>query len=67
MSFQTRKTSVHLRNTNDDIFDAFWELSDPPIDRNGINTMIVQKRSKEIGKIAPHHTDALFSFKSKHK
>ncbi len=27
MLFQTRKTSVHLQNTNEDIFDAFWELS----------------------------------------
>ncbi len=32
MSFQTRKTSVHLLNTNEDIFDGIWELSDPPID-----------------------------------
>ncbi len=32
MLFQTRKTFVHLRNTNEDIFDEFRELSDPPID-----------------------------------
>ncbi len=32
---QTRKTFVHLRNTNYDIFDAFFEPSDPPIDRQG--------------------------------
>ncbi len=32
MSFQTRKTFVHLLNTNEDMFDAFRELSDPPID-----------------------------------
>ncbi len=32
MSFQTRKAFVHLRNTNYDIFDELWELSDPPID-----------------------------------
>ncbi len=28
MSFQTRKAFVHLRNTNEDIFDEFRELSD---------------------------------------
>ncbi len=39
MSFQTRKSFVHLRNTNEDIFDAFWRLPDPPIDRNVINTV----------------------------
>ncbi len=51
MSFQTCETSVHLLNTNEDIFDAFWELSDPPIDNNVITTIKVQKRSNEIGKI----------------
>ncbi len=30
MLSQTQKTFVHLRNTNEDIFDEFWELSDPP-------------------------------------
>ncbi len=30
MPFQIRKTFVHVRNKNEDIFDAFWELSDPP-------------------------------------
>ncbi len=34
MSFQTHKTYVHLRNTNLNIFDGIWELSDPPIDSN---------------------------------
>ncbi len=29
MSFQICKTFVHLRNTNEDIFDEIWELSDP--------------------------------------
>ncbi len=38
MSFQTRKTFVHLRNTNEDIFDEFQELSDPPIDIKDPNT-----------------------------
>ncbi len=51
MSFQTRKTSVHLRNTNEDIFDGIWELSDPPIDSDGITRIKVQKRSKDIVKI----------------
>ncbi len=32
MSFQTFKTFIHLQNANEDIFDAFRELSDPPID-----------------------------------
>ncbi len=30
MLFQTRKTFVHLQNTNEDIFDEIQELSDPP-------------------------------------
>ncbi len=31
MSFQTRKTFVHLRNTkNEDIFDEIQKLSDTP-------------------------------------
>ncbi len=41
MSFQTHKTSIHLQNTNEDIFDEFWELSDPPIDSNVITTIKV--------------------------
>ncbi len=28
--FQTRKTFVHLQNTNEDIFDEIQEISDPP-------------------------------------
>jgi len=51
VSFYTRKTAVHLQNTNEDIFDAYSELSDPPIDSNVIYTINVQKRSNEIGKI----------------
>ncbi len=51
MSFQTRKTFVHLQNTNYDIFDEFWELSDPPIDSKDSNTIKVQKRNKDIIKI----------------
>ncbi len=35
MSFQTLKTFIHLQNTNEDIFDAFRELSDPPIRQLG--------------------------------
>ncbi len=30
MLFQTRKTFVHLQNTNEDIFDEIQGLSDPP-------------------------------------
>ncbi len=51
MSFQTRKTFVHLRNTNKNIFDEIRELSDPPIDSKGTITIKVQKRSKDIDKI----------------
>ncbi len=43
MSFQTRKTFVHLWNTNDDIFDEIWELSDPPIDSKATDTFKAQK------------------------
>jgi len=31
MSFQTHKTSVHLWNTNEDLFDEIQELSVPSI------------------------------------
>ncbi len=51
MSFQTCKTFVHLQNTNDGIFDAFRELSDPPIDSKDPYTIKAQKRGKEIVKI----------------
>ncbi len=51
MSFQTCKTFIYLQNTNYDIFDEFWELSDPPIDSKGPTTIKAQKRSKEIVKI----------------
>ncbi len=51
MLFQTRKSFVQLRNINEGIFDAFWQLLDPPIDSNVINMINVQKRSKEICKI----------------
>ncbi len=30
MSFQTRKTFIHLQKTNEDILDEIQELSDPP-------------------------------------
>ncbi len=33
------------------MFDEFRELPDPPIDSNVINTIKVQKRSKDIVKI----------------
>ncbi len=50
MSFQTRRgrssSELKLR-----LFDAFWELSDPPIDSKCPYTVKVQKRSKEIAKI----------------
>ncbi len=51
MSFQTRKTSVYLLNTNVDIFDASRELSDPAKDSKCPYTINVQKHCKEIGKI----------------
>ncbi len=36
------------------MFDAFQDLSDPPVDSNVINTIKVQKRNKEIVKIMWH-------------
>ncbi len=51
MSFQTRKTFVHLQNTNYDICYESRELSDPPIDSNDPNTIKAQKHSKDIVKI----------------
>ncbi len=47
MLFQTCKTSLHLRNTNEDIFDAFRELSVLP-DSKDPYMIEAQKRSKEI-------------------
>ncbi len=51
MSFQTHKTFVHLQNTNEDIFDGIWELSDPPIDSKDITNDQAQKHSMDISKI----------------
>ncbi len=51
MSLQIRKTFVQVQNTNEDIFDKFRELSDPPIDRKDPNMIKAKKRSKEIVKI----------------
>ncbi len=51
MSFQTRKTFVHLQNTNEDIFDAIRELSGPPIESKDPYKINAQKRIKEIVKI----------------
>ncbi len=51
MSFQTSKIFAHFRNKNCNIFDEFWELSDPPIDSKDPNTIKTQKRSKDIVKI----------------
>ncbi len=51
MSLQTCKTFIHLQNTNKYIFDAFWELSDPPIDSKNRYMIKAQKCSKEIIKI----------------
>ncbi len=45
---QTRKTSVHLKNTNEDIFDEIPDLSDPSVDSKGPTTINVQKRGKDI-------------------
>ncbi len=61
MSFQTRETFVHLQNTNEDISDAFWELSDPPIDSTDPNTIKAQKQSKDIVKII-HVTSGVQEF-----
>ncbi len=51
MSLQTRKTSVQLLNTSEDIFDKIQELSDPSIDSKDTATIKVQKCSKDISKI----------------
>ncbi len=45
MSFQICKTFVYLRNTNYDIFDEFWNISDPPIDSKYPYMIKAQKRS----------------------
>ncbi len=54
MSFQMRKSFVHLQNTNLDIllryFDEIWELSDPA-DIHGTTTFKAQKCTKDIIKI----------------
>ncbi len=52
MSFQTSKTFVHLWNTNEDIFDEIWELSDSlALDSNATIMFKTQKGSKDIAKI----------------
>ena len=48
MSFQTCKTFIHLQNTNEDIFDEIWDVSEPAIDRNVFATFKAQKGSKNI-------------------
>ncbi len=50
MSFQTHKTSIHLRNTNEDIFDEIRELSDPAQTAKQRTCSQVHKRSKYICK-----------------
>jgi len=48
MLFQTHKTFVHHRNTNEDIFDEIWKVSEPAIGSNVIATFMAQKASKDI-------------------
>ncbi len=50
MLFQNSKTFAHLQNTNQDIFHASRELSDPPIDSKDPYTIKTWKRSKDIFK-----------------
>ncbi len=50
MSFQIHKTSVHQRNSNEDIFDGIWALR-PYIDSEGPYTIKVQKSTKIIDKV----------------
>ncbi len=47
MSFQTRKTFVHLWNTNSYIYDEIRDLSDPPYS-SATETFKTQKGSKDI-------------------
>ncbi len=55
MSFQTRKTIVHLQNTNLDIFYEIRELSDPPQSATQLKRSQAQKCSKDIGKAVHVH------------
>jgi len=50
MSFQTRKTFVHLQNTNEDICDEIGELSVPPKTATQLKYPQVRKRSKYMCK-----------------
>ncbi len=43
MLLQIYKTFVHLWKTNQDMFDEFWDLSDPPIDSKDPYTIKAQK------------------------
>ncbi len=61
MSFQTCKTSVHLRNTNSDIFDEFRALSVPPIDSKDPYTIKVQKQSNVL---CQHHAHVYAQIKA---
>ncbi len=49
MSFQTCNASDHLWNTNEDVFDDIWELSDPPIDSKG------QEKYQDDRRVQRHH------------
>jgi len=50
MSFHTRKTFIHLQNTNEDIFDEIGWLSEACIYSKTINTFNAQKATKDIFK-----------------
>ncbi len=47
MLFQTRKAFVHLQDTNEDISDEIWEISDAAYS-NGTDTFKAKKGSKDI-------------------
>ncbi len=60
MSFQTHKTLVNLRNTNNDIFNEIRELSDPAYTTMQLKCSQTQKRNKDIVKTV-HVTSVVHS------
>ncbi len=43
LAFQTHNTFIHLRNTNEDIFNEAWEISVHPLHFHAAKTLTLQK------------------------
>jgi len=71
MSYQTRKTFIHLRYSNEDLFNEIWEFSVPPLKAYATTTFKPQKGSDPcdssgLSSILWSRSSALFAQKNKH-